>query len=120
MSNRYRRFCGFFLAAAMMALAAQVPAKPAKGDATAGKQLFERKCSVCHVTASNQRTIGPGLKGTGKGKLPSGKLAVHDVILKLINEGGDHTAAGGGGMPVFQDLLKDQEKEDLIAYLLTL
>jgi mono/diheme cytochrome c family protein len=108
------------LLVASAASAEQAPSKAVKGDAAAGKQLFERKCSVCHVTATNQRTIGPGLKGTGKGKLPSGKLAVHDVILKLINDGGDHTAAQGGGMPVFKDLLTDQEKEDLIAYLLTL
>ena len=104
----------------LLLTACAVALTAAKGDATAGKHLFETKCAVCHMAASNQRTIGPGLKGTGKGKLPSGKLAVHDVILEQINQGGDHTAAGGGGMPVFKDLLTEQEKEDLIAYLLTL
>jgi mono/diheme cytochrome c family protein len=111
---------------AVLALSAQTPetnsksSKTVAGNAEAGKRLFEVKCAVCHSVESNQRQVGPGLKDTHKGKLPSGKPATHDVILKLINEGGDNTVSSGSGMPVFKDLLSAQEKEDLIAYVRSL
>ena len=90
-------------------------AKPAKaaGDAVAGKALFEVKCGVCHNADSTEKKIGPGLKSVKDGALPSGKNATHEAILEKLN-------AGGGGMPVFKELLTDKQKADIVAYLLTL
>jgi len=81
-------------------------------DTGEGKKLFEAKCGVCHSEGSERR-IGPGLKGAKDGKLPDGRNASHDTLLKKVNE-------GGGGMPVFRDLLTEKEKESIIGYVLTL
>jgi mono/diheme cytochrome c family protein len=80
-----------------------------------GKALFEKKCAVCHATETTERHIGPSLKGGKDGKLPDsiGKEATHDNILKQINN-------GGNGMPVFRDLLTQEEKEAIVRYVLTL
>lgn len=83
------------------------------GDAAAGKDVFEGSCLDCHNADSNEKKEGPGLKGVKDGKLPSGKKATHDIILGIVD-------AGGGGMPPFKDLLTEKEKEDVIAYVLTL
>jgi mono/diheme cytochrome c family protein len=89
-------------------------AQAADGNAENGKALFEKnQCSVCHKTDSKEKTIGPGLKGVKDGKLPSGKDATYENILENIN-------TGGGGMPSFKDRLSDTEKNDVIAYVLTL
>lgn len=88
-------------------------AKAGTGDAAKGKELFEGKCMVCHNPDSKEKKIGPGLLGVKDGKLPSGKDAKHDVMLEQLN-------AGGGGMPAFKELLTDEEKDDVIAYVLTL
>ena len=83
------------------------------GDAAAGKDVFEGRCLDCHNPDSTEKKEGPGLKGIKDGKLPSGKKATHDTLLDLINK-------GGAGMPPFKDLLSSKEKEDVIAYVLTL
>ena len=88
-------------------------AKAPAGDVAKGKDLFEGKCIVCHNTDSNDKKIGPGLKGAKDGKLPSGKDANYKVILEVVD-------AGGGGMPAYKELLTDEEKNDVIAYVLTL
>ena len=82
-------------------------------SSAAGGQLFAAKCAICHSVESSQKKIGPGLKGVKEGKLPSGRQATRDVILKRLND-------GGGGMPVFRELLTDEEKESLVAYVMTL
>jgi mono/diheme cytochrome c family protein len=83
------------------------------GDVAKGKELFEGKCIVCHNPDSNEKKIGPGLKGIKDGKLPSGKNATRETILENIN-------TGGGGMPAYKELLTEEEKTDIIAYVLTL
>ena len=89
------------------------PAKAAAGDVAKGKELFESKCMVCHNPDSKEKKIGPGLLGVKDGKLPSGKDATYKVILEVVD-------AGGGGMPAYKELLTDEEKNDVIAYVLTL
>ena len=88
--------------------------KAAAGDAAKGKEVFEQ-CSVCHNADSTEVKMGPGLKGLFKGgrKLTDGK-AVSDATV------GAKIDAGGNGMPAYKDMLSDQEKDDLIAYLKTL
>ena len=98
-------------------LAVAIPAAAdkhkSKGDAEKGKEVFETKCSICHNADSTEKKIGPGLKGIKDGKLPSGKDATHENVLQNINE-------GGGGMPAFEKLLTDEEKANVIAYVLGL
>jgi cytochrome c2 len=85
-----------------------------KGDAAKGKEVFDQ-CSVCHNADTAERKMGPGLKGLfKKGKLESnGKPATEANVLEKINE-------GGNGMPAYKDMLSDEEKANLIAYLKTL
>jgi mono/diheme cytochrome c family protein len=83
------------------------------GNAETGKGLFEGKCSICHNVDSADKKIGPGLKGVKDGKLPSGKDATYQNILDNLNQ-------GGGGMPAFEKLLTAEEKDHLIAYVMTL
>ena len=57
-----------------------------KPDPSAGKLIFEQKCSECHESDSEETKIGPGLKGVKEGKLPSGKKATHDNILEILED----------------------------------
>lgn len=86
----------------------------AAGSAAKGKEVFDQ-CVVCHNADSDEKKVGPGLKGLfKKGKLEStGKPATEANIRTKIDE-------GGNGMPAYKDLISDQEKTDLIAYLKTL
>lgn len=85
-----------------------------KGDAAKGKEAFDQ-CSVCHNADSADVKVGPGLKGEfKKGKMTSTGKPVNDAnILQKINE-------GGNGMPAYKDVLSDEEKANIIAYLKTL
>ena len=84
-----------------------------KGDAAKGKEVFGQ-CAVCHNADSTEKKMGPGLKGLFKrATLVNGKKVTDATVLEKINE-------GGNGMPPYKDLLNDQEKDDLIAYLKTL
>lgn len=58
--------------------------------------------------------MGPGLKGLfSKDKMTNGKKPTEDNVRAKIDE-------GGNGMPAYKDMLSDDEKDDLIAYLKTL
>lgn len=86
----------------------------AQDDAVAkGKEVFEQ-CSVCHNVDNDEKKIGPSLKDLyKKDKMKSGKKATDASVLAIIN-------GGGGGMPAYADMLSDDEKKNLIAYLKTL
>jgi mono/diheme cytochrome c family protein len=85
-----------------------------KVDAAKGKQTFQAQCGVCHSADSVQKKVGPSLKGIfKKEKLASGKKPTEANVRAKIDE-------GGNGMPSYRDMLADQEKEDLVAYLKTL
>jgi cytochrome c len=86
---------------------------PAAGDAAKGKAIFEQ-CGVCHNADSDEKKMGPGLKGLyKKEKLTNGKKPSDATVKAKIDE-------GGNGMPAYKDVLSDQEKDDLLAYLKTL
>jgi len=98
-----------------MALAAgpRVALAAGQGDVAKGKAVFQQ-CSVCHHADSEQKKMGPGLKGLFKrAKLTNGKKPSEAGIRAKID-------AGGNGMPAYKDMLSDAEKDDLIAYLKTL
>jgi mono/diheme cytochrome c family protein len=83
------------------------------GSAQKGAQLFADSCKFCHNTDSRERKAGPGLAGVAAGKLPSGKDASPENLLRQITE-------GGNGMPPFKDKLSSAEIADLVAYVKTL
>jgi mono/diheme cytochrome c family protein len=86
----------------------------AKGDAEKGKEVFQQQCGVCHSPDTDEKKMGPGLKGLfKKEKLTNGKKPTEANIRTQIEE-------GGNGMPPYKDTLGDGEKDDLIAYLKTL
>src|SRR5688572_1167218 len=87
--------------------------KKEAGDVAKGKEVFEQ-CGVCHNADSDEKKMGPGLKGLfKKDKLANGKKPTEATVKAKIDE-------GGNGMPAYKDMLSDPEKDDLIAYLKTL
>ncbi|HYL35597.1 MAG TPA: c-type cytochrome [Bryobacteraceae bacterium] len=84
-----------------------------KPDPAKGKEVFEQ-CSVCHNTDTDEKKIGPSLKGLFKHPtLKNGKKVTEENVKAMIN-------AGGNGMPSYADLLSEPEKTNVIAYLKTL
>src|SRR4051812_25137634 len=99
--------------AAGMAFAQDEKPANGKGNAEKGKETFEQ-CGACHNTDSPEKKMGPSLQGLFKReKLKNGK-AVNDANVRAVIN------AGGNGMPAYADLLSDEEKNDVIAYLKTL
>jgi cytochrome c len=97
---------------ATLMIAGAAPAADKPGNAAKGKETFEQ-CGMCHNVDTDEKKMGPSLKGLFKrAKLKNGK-PVTDANVKAIME------AGGGGMPSYADLLTSQEKADVIAYLKT-
>jgi cytochrome c len=97
-----------FVAGSTLALAGDK-----KGDADKGKETFQQ-CSVCHNADSTEKKMGPGLKGLfSREKLNNGKKVTEANVREQIDE-------GGKGMPAYKEMLSDEEKDDLIAYLKTL
>ena len=85
-----------------------------KGDAAKGKEVFEQ-CGVCHNADSDEKKMGPGLKGLfKKPTLADGKTKVTEAsVQKKVD-------AGGNGMPGYEEMLSKAEKADLLAFLKTL
>jgi cytochrome c len=102
------------------ALLAQDSAKKSSGGANAaavgrGKTLFQQKCSICHYDTSDQKKIGPGLKGLNKrGTFSVNGNKITDDSLKTWIENGDQL------MPPFKDVLEPAQIKDVIAYVKTL
>jgi mono/diheme cytochrome c family protein len=87
--------------------------KAQKGDAAKGKDTFEQ-CQVCHNVDTDEKKMGPSLKGLFKRKtLQNGKPVNDDNVMAQIN-------AGGNGMPAYGDMLSADDKANLLAYLHTL
>ena len=80
-----------------------------------GKSLFQQKCSVCHYDNSDQKKIGPGLKGISKrGTFTVNGNKISDDSLKTWIENGDQL------MPPFKEVLEEGQVKDVIAYVKTL
>ena len=80
-----------------------------------GKTVFQQKCSVCHYDNSEQKKIGPGLKGLAKrGTFSVNGNKVTDENLKTWIENGDQL------MPPFKEVLEPGQIKDVIAYVKTL
>ena|SRR5450432_2540162 len=84
-----------------------------KSPAEKGKDVFEA-CAGCHNADSTEKKMGPGLKGLfARDKLANGKKITDESVTEQINE-------GGNGMPGYKDILSDDERKNLLAYLKTL
>jgi cytochrome c len=84
-----------------------------KGDPDKGKEVFQQ-CTPCHNPDSTDKKMGPGLKGLfAKEKMNNGKKPSPESVRSKVDE-------GGNGMPAYKEMLSDDEKDDLIAYLKTL
>jgi mono/diheme cytochrome c family protein len=92
--------------------------KSGSGDAAAvtrGKEIFDKKCGICHYADNDQKKIGPGLKGISKrGTFTVNNNKVTDETLKAWIENGDTL------MPPFKDVLDPAQIKDVIAYVKTL
>jgi mono/diheme cytochrome c family protein len=98
---------------------AKTAAKKSGGDNAAavarGKDLFDKKCGICHYADNDQKKIGPGLKGLSKrGTFTVNNNKVTDETLKTWIENGDTL------MPPFKDVLEPAQIKDVIAYVKTL
>jgi len=103
----------YFIMTAALTGSMMLLASAKKPDAAKGKEVFEQ-CGVCHNADSTEKKMGPGLKGLfKKDKMSNGKPANAANILAKINE-------GGNGMPAYKEMLSDDEKADIMAYLKTL
>jgi mono/diheme cytochrome c family protein len=113
------------LAVAGAVLAQDPPAKktpPAAADKKAspaavarGKEVFDKKCGICHFADSDAKKIGPGLKGIGKrGTFTVNNNKVTEESLKTWIENGDSL------MPPFKDVIDDAQIKDVIAYVKSL
>jgi cytochrome c len=103
----------FFVCCASVALFHTVMQAAPQGDAAKGKEVFQQ-CSVCHNADSTEKKMGPGLKGLfAKDKMTNGKKPTEANVRTKVDE-------GGNGMPGYKDMLSDEEKNDLVAYLKTL
>ena len=115
------------LAVAGAVLAQDPPAPPAKssskkaashgssGFAVKGKEVFEKKCSICHYADKDSKKIGPGLKGMYKrGTFTVNGNKVTDETLKTWIENGDSL------MPPMKETLEADQIKDVIAYVKTL
>lgn len=96
------------------------PAKKSSGGGSAaaaarGKEVFDKKCGVCHYADSDAKKIGPGLKGIGKrGTFTVNNNKVTDESLKTWIENGDTL------MPPFKEVLEPAQIKDVVAYVKSL
>ncbi|MCF8045311.1 MAG: cytochrome c [Desulfarculaceae bacterium] len=85
-----------------------------KASVTDGKELFEKKCSACHLADSPRTKVGPGLKGLfQKEKMQvSGWPVSEENLKRQLKKPFDQ-------MPAF-DQLTDKEITALTGYIKTL
>jgi cytochrome c len=89
--------------------------RSAAGSAARGKEVFEKKCAMCHFADSDAKKIGPGLKGISKRGTFSvnGSKVTTDSLTTWIENGDSQ-------MPGMKDTLEPQQIKDVVAYVKTL
>jgi cytochrome c len=95
------------------------PKKPAShgaaGSSARGKEVFEKKCAMCHFADSDGKKIGPGLKGISKRgtfSVNGNKVTTESLTTWIEN--------GDSQMPGMKDTLEPQQIKDVVAYVKTL
>ena len=111
---------------AAIALAGAAPAL-AGGSAEDGAKVFKTKCGTCHTVEAGKNRVGPSLHGVvGRPaaslagfkyseSLRDTKLVWDDRALNAYLE--DPKKVAPKGSMAFTGLKKEQEREDVIAYL---
>jgi cytochrome c len=90
-------------------------AKSSAAAAARGKEVFEKKCAICHYADSDAKKIGPGLKDISKrGTFTVNGNKVTDETLRTWIENGDSL------MPPFKEVLEAPQIKDVVAYVRTL
>ncbi len=85
------------------------------GSAARGKEVFEKKCAMCHFADKEEKKIGPGLKGLSKrGTFTVNGNKVTTEALTTWIENGDSM------MPGMKDTLEPAQIKDVVAYVKTL
>jgi cytochrome c len=101
----------------------------AAGDPVAGQRVFATRCATCHATEAGQNKIGPslaGIVGSKSGTVPgfdfspamkNADITWDDAELDkfLANPTGDVH-----GTKMFVNLPNESDRQNVIAYLLTL
>jgi cytochrome c2 len=88
---------------------------PSSGSAVKGKEVFEKKCAICHYADKEAKKIGPGLKGMYKrGTFTVNGNKITGESLKTWIENGDSL------MPPMKETLEADQIKDVIAYVKTL
>lgn len=82
-----------------------LPGVAAAADPEQGRGLYEMHCEVCH--GADGRGTVPGVPDFGRGQ---GLLAPDGSIARKLR-------SGGGGMPAYEGLLREQQLLDVIAYV---
>ena len=101
------------LCATALLAASALQAQEKKADAAKGKESFEM-CAGCHAIEGEEKKMGPSLAGLfKKAKMKNGKKPTDASVKAIIDQ-------GGNGMPAYADMLTDEEKANILAYLHTL
>jgi cytochrome c oxidase subunit II len=93
------------------------------GNVSAGKQLFDQKCTACHKVAPfNQILVGPGLQGVlhdpSRPNLVNGQPATPQNVAGILQNG--YTGSIGTMPNATANGLSQQDIANLVAYLDTL
>ena len=122
--RNFMMICSAALAIAAAALAQDAPAKkstagngakPSPAAVARGKDIFDKKCAVCHYPDSDAKKIGPGLKDISKrGTFTVNGNKVTEDSLRTWIENGDSL------MPPFKEVLEAPQIRDVVAYVRTL
>jgi cytochrome c2 len=95
--------------------AKKTSSKNSAGSATRGKEVFDKKCAMCHFADSDAKKIGPGLKGISKrGTFSVNGNKVTTEALTTWIENGDSM------MPGMKETLEPAQIKDVVAYVKTL
>ena len=87
----------------------------AAGSSTRGKEVFDKKCAMCHFADRDAKKIGPGLKGLSKrGTFTVNGNKVTTGSLTTWIENGDTM------MPGMKESLEPVQIKDVVAYVKTL
>ncbi|HLI10030.1 MAG TPA: cytochrome c family protein [Alphaproteobacteria bacterium] len=127
------RNLGVLKAGATIVLAFALPhVAIAAGDAAKGAKVFNQ-CKICHTNVQNKNAIGPSLFGVIGRKAGTEPGFSYSPAMKKAGEGGlvwsaetldkylsNPAAMIPGNKMTFAGLKKEDDREDVIAYLETL
>jgi len=84
-----------------------------KGHPSSGKKVWEQ-CSICH----ENEELGPRMKGLMSRRMARNEAPSYEALLHQLNEGGKTRIRPWGVMPAFKGILNEQEKADVLSYLI--